>query len=422
MLRQLPVARLLQAQLGCRYGSGSPRFPFGLWLLYEQAIGVPDARRVRVMACISNVLIIGGGIAGLSAAITLSAAGVACDVLELADAPLGSSIGISGRAADALAELGVYDECYATSAVWDEKSSAGIFWDSTGKMISKAPDRPSWPNAKTALGVYRPVMLELFEKKVQSQGARIHRGLTARKIEASASGPIVTLSDGQVNRYDLVIGADGIWSTTRRQFFPDAPAPEYAGQMSIRWMAPGPAIADEGFYMGPAGRVGFYYMPQDLVYVPAVIAAPRPIRPTASELFTLFDNLLATFTAPAIVELRRRLTPEANLICRPFEWVLVQEPWRDGVLLIGDAAHATTAHMGMGGGMAIEDAVVLGQCVAGAASLDEAVAQFMARRFNRVRTVVETSVAISKGEQTGAALAERMRLTKEAFAILAEAY
>ena len=374
------------------------------------------------MACISNALIIGGGIAGLSAAITLSRIGVKCDVLETADTPLGSSIGISGRAADALADLGVYDECYATSSVWDEKSSAAIFWDATGKMISKVPERPSWPGAKTALGVYRPLMLQFFEQKAQSHGARIYRGVTARKIELSDKRPTVTLSDGQVNHYDLVIGADGIWSSTRREVFPDAPTPEYAGQMSIRWMAPGPAIADEGFYLGPVGRVGFYCMPQNLVYVPAVIASPHPIRPTADELYTLFGNLLDLFTAPAIVELHRRLTPEANLICRPFEWVLVSEPWRDGVLLIGDAAHATTAHMGMGGGMAIEDSVVLGQCIAAAGSLEEAVTQFMERRSNRVRTVVETSVAISKGEQTGASVSERMRLTKDAFAVLAEPY
>ena len=374
------------------------------------------------MACISNALIIGGGIAGLSSAIALSRAGVQCDVLEIAGAPMGASIGISGRAADALAELGVYDECYATSSVWDERSTAATFWDSTGKMISKMPDRPTWPGAKTALGVYRPIMLDLFEQRAESHGARIHRGLTAHNIVPSEEGPVVTLSDGQVNRYDLVIGADGIWSSTRYEVFPDAPTPQYAGQMSLRWMAPGPAIADEGFYAGPQGRVGFYYMPQDLVYVAGVIASPKPIRPSADELYTMFDNLLSTFTAPAMVELRSRLTRDANLILRPFEWVLVPDPWRDGVLLIGDAAHATTAHMGMGGGMALEDAVVLGQCIETASSLDEAIKQFMTRRFDRVRTVVETSVAISKGEQTGAPLSERMRLSKEAFAVLAEAY
>ena len=374
------------------------------------------------MACISNALIVGGGIAGLSSAIALGRIGVQCEVLEIAEAPLGASIGISGRAADALAELGVYEDCFSTSAVWDETSSAASFWDAAGNLISKAPPRPSWPGAKTALGVYRPTLLEIFEKEARALGASIHRGITVREILTSQGAPTVTLSDGRNSRYDLVIGADGIWSPTRRQVFPDAPKPEYAGQMSIRWMAPGPAIPDEGMYVSPEGRVGFYYIPQGLVYVPAVVSSTDPIRPSPDELFTLFDDLLASFTAPAVVELRRRLTSESELICRPFEWVLVSEPWRHGVLLIGDSAHATTAHMGMGGGMAIEDAVVLGQCLAAAASLPDALSQFTARRFNRVRTVVETSVAISKGEQAGAATSDRMRLSKAAFAALAEPY
>jgi 2-polyprenyl-6-methoxyphenol hydroxylase-like FAD-dependent oxidoreductase len=374
------------------------------------------------MACISNALIVGGGIAGLSAAISLGRAGVQCEVLEIADAPMGASMGISGRAADALAELGVYDECFATSTVWDERSSAASFWDAAGNLVSKPPERPKWPGAKTALGVYRPVLLDIFEKEAQAQGAQIRRGVTAQTILPSANGPTVTLSDGTVRRYDLVVAADGIWSATRRQVFPDAPTPEYAGQMSIRWMAPGPAIPQEGFYLGRSGRVGFYYIPQGMVYVPAVISAADPIRPSPAELFTLFDDLLASFSAPSIVELRSRLTPESDLICRPFEWVYVPDPWRDGVLLIGDAAHATTAHMGMGGGMAIEDSVVLGQCVSNATSLSEAIKQFVTRRAGRVRTVVETSVAISKGEQNGASPSERMQLSKEAFAALAEPY
>jgi 2-polyprenyl-6-methoxyphenol hydroxylase-like FAD-dependent oxidoreductase len=123
------------------------------------------------MACISNALIVGGGIAGLSAAISLGRAGVQCEVLEIADAPMGASMGISGRAADALAELGVYDECFATSTVWDERSSAASFWDAAGNLVSKPPERPKWPGAKTALGVYRPVLLDIFEKEAQAQGA-----------------------------------------------------------------------------------------------------------------------------------------------------------------------------------------------------------------------------------------------------------
>ena len=374
------------------------------------------------MPIIEKVLIVGGGVAGLSTALALGRIEIHCDVLETADAPLGASLGISGRAADALAELGVYEACAAEATVWDETSEAGSMRDAAGQVIAKGPERPQWPGAHHALGVYRPVLARRLAEAAEAAGARVLAGVTADRIERLANGCLAFLTNGETGRYDLVIGADGVWSTTRQQLFPDVPAPQYAGQMSIRWMAPGPRVAGEGMHVSPEGRVGFYYLPQDLVYVPAVIGAPRPIRPSKPELYALFDRLLAAFSAPSIQELRRRLTPESEIICRPFEWLLVRDPWRDGVLLIGDAAHATTAHMGMGGGMAIEDAVVLAQCLASGPSLEASVAAFKARRFNRVRTVVETSVAISQGEQMGAPASERIRLQTEALRTLAEAY
>jgi hypothetical protein len=96
--------------------------------------------------------------------------------------------------------------------------------------------------------------------------------------------------------------------------------------------------------------------------------------------------------------------------------------YRGRALLIGDVAHATTAHMGMGGGMALEDAVVLGQCVAGAATQPEALDAFMTRRFERVRSVVETSVRLSRLEQEKAPPSENQTLLTSAFRALAEPY
>jgi len=141
------------------------------------------------------------------------------------------------------------------------------------------------------------------------------------------------------------------------------------------------------------------------------------------EVHALFARLLDSYTAPAMVELRSRLTPDADLICRPFDWILLRDKWHRGrTLLIGDAAHATTAHMGMGGGMALEDAVVLAQCIAAAPTLSAAFDAFMARRFERVRTVVETSVALSQLEQAKAPASENVKLLTTAFAAIAEPY
>jgi 2-polyprenyl-6-methoxyphenol hydroxylase-like FAD-dependent oxidoreductase len=375
------------------------------------------------MACVSNGLIVGGGIAGLSAAIALGRAGVHCDVVEMADAPLGASLALSGRATDALAELGVYDECYKTGRPFTPDSTAASQNDATGRMLSAGPTRPQWPGAKTPVGVYRPVFVQILTDAALRLGAKIQKGLTIETIEDRDNASFVVLDNGEERRYDFVIGADGIGSRTRALVFPDAPEPAYAGQMSIRWVIPGPAIAGEGWYIAPLGRLGFYALPhQGIVYVPLVISMPEQ-KLTQAEIYSLVKNLLDSYTAPAVVELRRHLTPSSDLIFRPFKWILVPPPWHRGrTLLIGDAAHATTAHMGMGGGMALEDAVVLAQCIAAAPTLADAYDAFMSRRLERVRTVVETSVTMSRIEQAGTSRLENVALMSSALAAIAQPY
>jgi 2-polyprenyl-6-methoxyphenol hydroxylase-like FAD-dependent oxidoreductase len=75
-------------------------------------------------------------------------------------------------------------------------------------------------------------------------------------------------------------------------------------------------------------------------------------------------------------------------------------PWHDGrAALIGDAAHATTPHIAYGAGLAVEDGVVLGDCLAAAANRAEALHTFMERRFERCRMVVENSLQICRWQQ-----------------------
>ena len=375
------------------------------------------------MACISSALIVGGGIAGLATAIALSKAGVQCDVVELAAAPLGASLALSGRAAETLVDLGIYDECYDTGTPFEPGSTAATLSDSEGRQLSAGPQRPTWPGAKTAIGVYRPVFLEILHRAAEEAGARVRRGLTTLTVDDNGKEVSVTMTDGTQGTYDLVVSADGISSKTRQAIFPDAPKPAYSGQMSIRWMSSGPPITGEGWFVSPVGRLGFYHLPNDLMYAPAVITAPEGTWLEGEELYRVFSRLLDSFTAPPVLELKQRLAPDSNLVCRPFEWILQPRPWNKGrVLLIGDAAHATTAHMGMGGGMALEDAVVLGQSISGANTLDDAINEFMDRRYERVRTVVETSVALSRLEQAKAPPSESMALMGAAFQMLAQPY
>ena len=377
------------------------------------------------MTCISNVLIVGGGIAGLSAAIALSRIGIQCEVVELSGEALGASLGISGRAANALDELGVYDACYAEAAVYNAETSTALYrWDAAGELIMAAPPSMwNWPGAKAPIAMHRPVLLRILRETAESLGVKIHLGVTTETIEEQGDSTQVTLTNGASGTYDLLIGADGIGSATRKAFFPDAPAPTYVGQLSLRWMAPGPPVQPEGWYFGPKGRLGFYYLPQGVTYIPAVVDWPERVHLDDAAALALFTDLLDSYTAPAMVELRSRLTPDAKVIARPFEWLLVPGPWHRGrTLLIGDAAHATTAHLGMGGGMALEDAVVLAQCLSGAATLAEALEAFMVRRFERVKTVVEGSVALSRLEKEKAPPAQGLQFILAAAAKLSEPY
>ncbi|MEO5734450.1 MAG: FAD-dependent monooxygenase [Rubrivivax sp.] len=375
------------------------------------------------MACISKVLMVGGGIAGLSTAIALSRAGVQCDVVDLTNSVGGASIGISGRAADALGELGVYDECFASGAPWPRDSTVASQRDAAGQLMSAGPPRPDWPGSKMALGVYRSELLKTLADAARQSGATIRVGMTVMAIDEQPNHARVSFNDGTQADYDLVVGADGINSVVRSLVFTDAPRPAYSGQFSVRWMVEGSPVDGESWYTSPLGRLGFYNLPGNVTYVAAVFNMPEFRWMEKAEVHALFAGLLDSFTAPAVVELRSRLTLNADLIGRPFEWLLVPDRWYRGrTLLIGDAAHATTAHLGMGGGMALEDAVVLGQCVDRSSSLEDALAVFMERRYTRVRTVVETSLALSRIEQRGAPRSEAVGLMKTALATISESY
>ncbi len=74
------------------------------------------------------------------------------------------------------------------------------------------------------------------------------------------------------------------------------------------------------------------------------------------EFYAFYMHFLDSFTAPPVVALKKLVTPDVGLVCRSFELVLLPKPWYKGqAIMIGDAAHATTAHMGMGGSMALEE-------------------------------------------------------------------
>jgi 2-polyprenyl-6-methoxyphenol hydroxylase-like FAD-dependent oxidoreductase len=114
----------------------------------------------------------------------------------------------------------------------------------------------------------------------------------------------------------------------------------------------------------------------------------------------LLRERLADFTAPVIRESLKHLTDPVHASFRPFDITLVPAPWHRGrVVLMGDAAHSPTPQLTSGGGLAIEDAVVLAECLQHHASIPSALAAYSERRFERARTVFDASLQLSLYEQ-----------------------
>ena len=366
-----------------------------------------------------DILIVGGGIAGLSAAIALGHRGMKTEILEAGGEPLGAAIGVHGWAIDALRELGVLEACMDRATMLPIDAPIR---DAAGEPIVQQA-RGAGDAARPSFGIYRPTLLGILRDAAVSAGTSMRYGVTIQSIHDEGDITSVQLSDGTSRRCHLLIGADGIYSQVRTSQFDDAPNPVYAGQFAIRWMAPGPPVDDPGWFLSPTGKLGGYFVPEGFTYVVSVLDRVSWTRMGAEETYEAMSRHLDSYSAPYVVELRRRLKPDSELICRPFEWLLVPLPWSRGcTLLIGDAAHATTAHMAMGGGMAIEDGVVLGHCVSDSESISEAIGAFTARRFNRCRKVVETSLALSRLEQSRAAPSEIRAVAAPAFAALNTPY
>jgi 2-polyprenyl-6-methoxyphenol hydroxylase-like FAD-dependent oxidoreductase len=167
--------------------------------------------------------------------------------------------------------------------------------------------------------------------------------------------------------------------------------------------------------MVPIGRGG------DL-YLWMLDSTLPPERPPRDQLLDLFQERLGAygFVAP---EVAAQITAAEQIDFRALHWVLVPPPWHVGrALLLGDAAHTTTPHLAFGVGLAIEDAVVLADLVEEGLEGDELGERYAARRFERCRLVVETSLQLSRWEQApGTPGADPGALMGRAFGELAKA-
>lgn len=166
-------------------------------------------------------------------------------------------------------------------------------------------------------------------------------------------------------------------------------------------------------YSAPQMKAGFNPISVEKMYVYILESVPDNRWMPQEEWLPLMRERLAGFHGH-FDAIREELNEQSLINYRPLEVILMPEPWHRGhVLLVGDAAHATTPHVGYGAGLAIEDAVVLGELAAPIGDVATLFARFMERRYERCRIILQGSVAIGELEMAGASPADQRALSAE---------
>jgi 2-polyprenyl-6-methoxyphenol hydroxylase-like FAD-dependent oxidoreductase len=331
------------------------------------------------MSSVRKVLVVGGGVGGMSAAICLARGGIEVDLVEIKRDwnMLGAGLTFNSATLRSFDRIGVLDRISAEGVTQhdDQGGSGGTIGPLVGAIL-------------------RPVLHAILTDAFVAAGARARTGLGVAALDQTDDAVDVTFSDGTRGRYDLVIGADGLTSTVRQMILPDAPVPQFTGQGCWRAVFPRPP-GYRGEVFGRLRTAGLKPVSATEMYLFLLQAVPDNRRMPPERWPELLDGLMADFTDAPMVEARRTLGASSRIVYRPLEKLLVPPPWHRGrVVLIGDAVHATTPHMAYGAGLAVEDAIVLSDRLLGDRPLAAALDRYVAQRFERCRTVVEGSVAV----------------------------
>ncbi len=351
---------------------------------------------------INKVLVIGGGFAGMTAALQLSRNGFSVDLVEIDPQwrSYGAGISLHGSTLRVIKQLGLIERFLEVGYATDGVEMRG---PQDQVLVTLPTPRVAGPELPGGGAIMRPALAKILSEAVRASTTNVRLGLTFTDLSQDADGVSVTFSDGTQGRYDLVIGADGLYSAVRAKVFPQAPKPRFIGQSVWRAVLPRPEGVDTvTMWMGPKLKVGMNRVTENTVYL--FLTEDRPTNDhVAPETFVAtLRALLERFPSPIIRKIASELSSEHQIVYRPLEQMLLPRPWfANRVVLIGDAVHATTPHLAAGACIGIEDAMVLAEELSAGAALTPALSAFEERRYERCRMVVENSGRLADIEIEG---------------------
>jgi 2-polyprenyl-6-methoxyphenol hydroxylase-like FAD-dependent oxidoreductase len=333
----------------------------------------------------TRILVVGGGIAGLSLARALRRRGLDPDLIERSiDWPVaGAGIFIPGNGLRALRELGLGAEVEAAGAMIARRR----LLDDTGRLLIDFDEAGLWRDVAPPIALHRRELHDILLRGAAVVPIRL--GTTVTSITDRGTAAEVAFNDGSSASYDLVVGADGIHSSVRQLVF-GGPEPRLVGQAGWRFVIEGhPEISDWNAWLGRDrgflalaighGRVYGYVDDRSGVAEDPTGGDPAKLAP----LFAAFPAPVPGLLAEALRTAELWFAPVEEVA--PLSWV------KGRVVLIGDASHASSPNMAEGASMALEDALVLAELVATMPDVPVALEAYRARRAQRVGHVQATT-------------------------------
>ncbi|MHA6621648.1 FAD-dependent oxidoreductase [Pseudonocardia sp. DLS-67] len=355
-----------------------------------------------------TALVIGAGIAGPVAAVALQRAGITTTVYEAHEGPaddVGAFLTLQVNGVAALRALGVGHVVDGVGFATPRMR----FRSGTGKLLGEVSTGAALPDGTVGVTLRRSDLYRALRDEARRHGVAIEHGRRLVDVRPVPGGVRAEFADGTTATADVLVGADGIRSRVREAIDPHAvPARHvpvlniggYADSISVD-AAPGEyemvfgKRAFFGYAVAPDGQVWWFANP------------PQRTEPAPGELAALttehwrarLRELFAGDRMPACAIIDA--TPGELQGWATYDLPTVRRWHRDGMVVIGDAAHATSPASGQGASMAIEDAVELGRCLRDLPGSDAAFAAYERLRRARVERVVANGARSSTAKAAG---------------------
>lgn len=347
-----------------------------------------------------TALIVGGGIAGPVTAMALQRAGIDSVVYEAYGKGSDGVGAFLTLAVNGLAALDVLD-------LRDTVTALGM--ETPGMRLISGSGKPLGAFPMAARTVSRSDLYEALRDEAVRRGVRVEYGKRLDDARLLPHGVQASFADGTTAEGDLLIGADGLRSRTRTIIDPQAPRARHIGLLNTGGFARGlhldgpPGVAHFifgrrcffGYLMHPNGDVWWFANP------------PSPQEPTRESLLAItsaqwrarLNELFADDSGPMldIIAATDEIIPGWNT----YDFPTVPTWHNDRMVIIGDAAHATSPSSGQGASMAIEDAIVLAKCLRDVPDPADAFAAFDRLRRKRVESVVKYGKRSGDGKAQG---------------------